>query len=212
MSTFFTFYTVLWIIACLIALALYIRDAKSIALSGASYWRFLFRPWKVITFLLALLGLIVVVSVATAPDLDVFDAVLMGVLTFLTAPWAIGALYKSAKGEVSLIQGYVALCVWLFCAAWVFDAYILIKNGTYPYFWPIYMLGTLGLYVLGGLFWNLDWEQGRGTIFAFMTASWPEPRAGTVFPKIFSFALLFMAAVSFLFIVFFWQFLLSMVR
>jgi hypothetical protein len=212
MTSLLKIYTVLWVILCLIALATFIKDRRTFPLFYGTYWRFIFTPWKIVTFLLAVAGLIIVASSVSAPDLDRFDAVSMAVLTFLTAPWAVGVIYRTFKVQWSLGQFFGAVCIWLFCGSWAFDTYILFKDGQYPLMWPTYMLGTLGLYVLGGLFWNLEWKPGRGTIFAFMEGDWPTPSATSAFHRMFGVALLFMVAVSALFILFFWSELIAVLR
>jgi hypothetical protein len=209
MSMFLKVYTVVWACACLVAVILYLKDRGSFPLSHQTYWRSVFTPWKVVTFLIAVAGLIILASTVRDPELDYFDAVFMAVLTYLTAPWVVGVFYRFAKGTAPAAQAFVALCLWLFCASWFFDSYILLKDGHYPLLWPTYMLGTLGLYVLGGLFWNLDWRLQRGTIFAFMEAQWPVPPQQPVFSKIFGVALIFMVTVSGCFIWFFREALLS---
>ncbi len=212
MTGFLKIYTVLWVILCIIALATFIKERRSFPLFFGNYWRFIFTPWKIVTFLIAVAGLIFVASRVSAPDLDRFNAVSMAALTFLTAPLVVGVIYRAFNVQWSLGQFFGACCIWLFCSSWVFDAYILVKDGQYPIMWPIYMLGTLGLYVLGGLFWNLDWKPGRGTTFAFMEGDWPMPQSQPVFLKIVGMALLFMVAVSALFLLFFWGELTAALR
>jgi hypothetical protein len=40
------------------------------------------------------------------------------------------------------------------------------------------------LYILAGLFWNLEWREGRGVTFAFLHPGWPSPPAPHPFRKI----------------------------
>jgi len=60
---------------------------------------------------------------------DWFDALFMSVLTFLSAPWALGVLVRGVQAKSTSRQIYVALCLWLFSASWSYDGYILIRDG-----------------------------------------------------------------------------------
>lgn len=138
------------------------------------------------------------------PTWDYFDALFMSLLTYFTAPWAIGVIYKAAKKELPIKQAYVALCVWMFSASWSYDLYLLIRDGFYPTTWFYNIPASSVLYISAGLFWNLDWIKGKGVIFSFMDSDWPVPSLHTVFPKIVLFALPFMVLVTFLILYFFW--------
>ena len=203
MSTFIFIYLVCWVFACLIALVLYMRDKNSYALSHATYWRFLFVRWKVITFLIAATGMTVIAPYTGDPTWDYTDALFMSVLTFLTAPWSIGSIYKVLKKEIPFQQGFVAVCLWMFSASWSYDFYLLIRDGKYPATWFANIFASSALYLLAGLLWNLEYRQGRGAIFSFMEADWPNPANNVVFPKILWFALPIMALVTALILFFF---------
>ena len=109
MNTFFYIYIAFWSLACLIAATLYIRDNKSYALSHSRYWYFLFKPWKIVTFLIATSGMTVIAPYTGDPTWDYFDALFMSLLTYLTAPWAIGAIFKVIKKNCPLSKP-----LWLF--------------------------------------------------------------------------------------------------
>lgn len=192
MSTFFSVYIALWASACLVAIVLYVKDRSSYALSHANYWRFLFQRWKVITFLVATTGMTVIAPYTGDPTWDYFDALFMSFLTFFTAPWAMGALYKAAKKELPLRQAFVAVCIWMFSASWSYDLYILIRDGDYPITWLPNIFASSVLYISGGLLWNLDWRIGKGVFFPFMEDDWPMPSSQPVFKRLFWFALPFM--------------------
>ena len=90
-------YLVCWISACIIAFSMFIKDRNAYPFFNRDYWLFLSKPWKVITFLMATSGMTAIAPNSGDPTWDYFDAIFMSLLTFLTAPWAIGALYKVAK-------------------------------------------------------------------------------------------------------------------
>jgi hypothetical protein len=204
MNTFFVAYLFCWAFACLIASVLYIRDKSAYALSHANYWRFIFIRWKIITFLIASTGMTVIAPYTGDPTWDYVDAAFMSVLTFLTAPWSVGTLYKMVKKELSLKQGFVAACLWMFVASWSYDLYILIRDGEYPMTWFANIFASSALYFMAGLLWNLEYRPKRGVIFSFMEADWPTPIPDSGFSKVFWFAMPIMVMVAAVILVFFW--------
>jgi hypothetical protein len=97
----------------------------------------------------------------------------MSILTFLSAPYAIGVLVRSFKRHHSLAEVGFALCLWLFSASWSYDLYLYLRDGNYPVTWLANLELSSVLYVLAGLLWNLEWREGLGTRFAFQTENWP---------------------------------------
>jgi hypothetical protein len=196
MTTFFIFYTLSWSLACLAAICLMFRHRSVIALFQLQYWRFLIQKWKIVTFLMAAIGLTVIAPYTGDPTWDYVDASFMSVLTFATAPWAIGVLYRAIRGKAMVAQAYVAICTWMFSASWSYDLYLVLRDGFYPATWLPNLFASSVLYVSGGLLWNLEWKEGRGVIFGFMEPSWPEVTDSRVFSKILWFALPFMALAA----------------
>jgi hypothetical protein len=41
------------------------------------------------------------------------------------------------------------------------------------------------LYLCAGLFWSLDWKEGKDVFFSFTEDEWPAISKGRVFPRIF---------------------------
>jgi hypothetical protein len=204
MASFFKFYITSWSVACLTGLFLFIKDRKSFALSRIEYWRFILMPWRAATFIIACSGMIVIAPYTGDPTWDYFDAFFMSFLTYLTAPWATGALYNAAKRKFNPSQAYVALCLWMFSASWSYDLYIVLRDGHYPVTWFPNIFASSVLYVSAGLFWNLDWVQGRGVTFAFLEFNWPCNTSEEGFSKVIWLALPFMAFVCCLILYFFW--------
>ena len=185
-----------WGVACLAALYLMIRHRSSIELFQARYWRFLFQDWKIVSFIIAAVGLTVIAPYTGDPTWDYVDAVFMSMLTFATAPWAVGTLYLAIRGNATVVQAYVAICIWMFSASWSYDLYLVLKDGTYPATWLPNIFASSVLYVSAGLLWNLEWKEERGVIFAFMEPSWPEVPDSRGFRKIMWFALPFMVLAA----------------
>jgi hypothetical protein len=203
MAPVFKFYVVCWSVACLVASLLFIKDWKSYAISRVEYWRFVLKPWRVATFVIASSGMIAIAPYTGDPTWDYFDAFFMSVLTYLTAPWAMGAIYNVANRKLDPVQAFVALCLWMFSASWSYDLYLVLRDGAYPITWFSNIFASSVLYVLAGLFWNLDWIQGRGVTFAFLENKWPYSTSDPTPLKIMLYMLPFMALVSFLILYFF---------
>lgn len=202
MKDLYPFYICVWAAACVVAVLIYLRDSETYAVSQGAYWRFIFKPWKLVTFLIAATGLTVVAPYTGDPTWDYCDSVVMSLLTYFTAPWTVGVFYKTFRGRLPKKQAYVAACVWLFSVSWFYDTYILLRDGEYTPLWLPDLFASSTLYAFAGLLWNLDWRPHRGTIFAFMEDDWPNPTEGGSFHKIAWMGLVFMIVV-FLMILFF---------
>ena len=194
-NTFIIVYLYFWLILCIIALALIVLKPGSFLILNKRYWGFLFKPWKLLTFILAVLAMTLVAPYSGDPTWDYVDASFMSILTYFTAPWVVGVLYQSRKGRFPRKQLFVALCLWMFSASWSYDLYMLIKNGIYPQTWLANIVLSSMLYFCGGLFWNLDWKPERGVFYSFKDGDWPNPERSAPFGKIFH------AALPYIFIV-----------
>jgi hypothetical protein len=97
----------------------------------------------------------------------------MSLLTYLSAPWAVGTLARTLRRRATFWQGYLAVWVWLFSASWSYDLYILIRDGAYPPSWLANGCASSILYSLAGLLWSLDWIPGRGPTLCFLHEPWP---------------------------------------
>lgn len=173
MSMFFKLYLVAWSLACMLALLLFLRRPAGFVICSRKYWRFLGARWKLLTFA-AGAGLITGVAPYTGdPTWDYVDGAFMSVLCFVTAPWAVGVLYLRTQGRVTWTETYVAVCAWLFSASWSYDLYLLLRDGFYPATWHANLLASSVIYLSAGLFWNLEWQAGRGVVFGFLMPDWP---------------------------------------
>jgi hypothetical protein len=164
-------YVIAWAAACLVALGLFLMEPRAYAISRLEYWTFLGRPWKLTTFAAATVPLIAIAPYSGDLTWDYVDAGFMSVLTFATAPWVVGVLYRGPRR-----QAWVALCLWLLSASWSYDLYLLIKDGYYPPTWLANIPDSSLLYFCAGLIWNLDWRPGRGLTFAFVEPHWLAPQ------------------------------------
>ena len=204
MSLFFKFYLVAWILVCLAATVVFLRHWRSMSICRVSYWRFLLKPWKLITFGVAALGQMVMAPYTCDPTWDWVDAGFMSVMTFATAPWAVGVFYGVIRGRAPLFVGFVAGAMWMFSASWSYDLYILLRNGSYPATWSSNIVLSSMLYCSAGLLWNLDWLRHRGVHLAFTEPGWPEPNPAPVFRRIAWLTIPFMLLAAAMLLPFLW--------
>jgi hypothetical protein len=179
-----------------------VRERKALVLFRSAYLKFMVSTWKLLTFAVAALSMIAMAPYTGDPTWDYVDASFMSILTFLTAPWAVGTLYLALKGRARLIHVFIAVCVWMFSVSWAYDVYILLKHGYYPPTWlPNIVLSSI-LYFAAGLMWNLQRKEGRGVVFGFMEPDWPNPACELGFRQIIWFALPIMILVTFMIVPF----------
>jgi len=192
----FTAYMAVYMLACAVAAMLMIRERKTLLLFRPEYRRFMTSKWKLLTFAVAALSMIVMAPYTGDPTWDYVDAAFMSVLTFLTAPWAVGTLYQALKRRARPVHVYIAVCVWMLSVSWLYDVYIILKHGYYPPTWlPNIVLSSI-LYFAAGLMWNLQHKEGRGIVFGFMEADWPNPNRELGFRQVMWFALPIMLLVT----------------
>ena len=132
------------------------------------------------------------------PTWDYVDASFMSILTFLTAPWAVGTLYSAIYVGAKTTHTYIAVCTWLLTASWVYDIYILLRYGYYPPTWLPNMVLSSILYLAAGLMWNLQRQGERGVVFGFMEGDWPNTGHELGFRQVAWFALPIMLLVTLL--------------
>ncbi len=181
-----------YLLACAMAIVIAFRDRQAISLFSAGYREFMAAPWKLTSFAVAASGMTWIAPYTGDPTWDYFDAAMMSLLTFATAPWVMGALYLFLRGKTRAGHAYVAMCCWLFSASWCYDLYILFRDGHYPITWLPNIFAASVLYVSAGLLWNLEWRPNRGVILAFMEHGWPQAAVQDSFIRILGYALPFM--------------------
>lgn len=161
-----------------------------------NYIDFLFIPWKIITFIIAIVGITLVAPYTGDPTWDYIDAPLMSILTYLTAPWSTGIIYRVLSGRSSIKMAVIALFLWMLSASWSYDFYLLWRDGSYPITWWTNLYASSLLYLSAGLFWNLEYDKYRGVIFSFENFTYPVKPINTQFTKIFWYCLPFMTLVT----------------
>jgi hypothetical protein len=202
MTSFFYTYIATWATACVIAVVLMAHNYNTIVLFQQDYWNFLKIKWKLITFLIATSAFIVLAPYTGDPTWDYYDAAFMSILTFMTAPWSVGTLFHFITKREKLKIAYIAVCVWMFSASWSYDIYLVFRDGDYPNTWLPNIFASSVLYISAGLFWNLEYREGRGVIFGFMEGDWPKADDSVSFNKILFYALPFMILAAAIFVPF----------
>ena len=191
MTPAFAVYMSAYATACVVAAFLMFRERSALVLFRPAYRQYMQSPWKLLTFAIAAVSMIVMAPYTGDPTWDYIDATFMSVLTFMTAPWAVGTLYQALHRRAQVIHVYIAVCVWMFSVSWLYDVYILLRFGYYPPTWlPNIVLSSI-LYFAAGMMWNLEWREGRGVVFGFMESDWPNPAHDLGFRKVIWFALPF---------------------
>ena len=192
MNQYFTAYITVYTLACVIAALLMFRERSTLILFQSGYRKYIQSPWKLLTFAIAATSMVIMAPYTGDPTWDYVDASFMSILTFLTAPWAVGTLYRAFRRRSRATHIYIAVCVWMFSVSWLYDVYILLRYDYYPPTWlPNIVLSSI-LYFAAGLMWSLQWREGRGVFFGFMEADWPNPAYDIGFRKVIWIALPFM--------------------
>jgi len=139
------------------------------------------------------------------PTWDYFDSIAMGLLTYLSAPWAVGTIYRFIIKKASYEQVFVAICVTMFSSSWSYDGYILLRDGVYPASWLYNIPLSLTMYFSAGLLWNLSQDIETGGIFAFQKDNWLEPDRSQGFSRVMWPAMMLMMYVVILVGMFIWS-------
>ncbi|HEY8027854.1 MAG TPA: hypothetical protein VIF60_25170 [Burkholderiaceae bacterium] len=187
---FFLKYTADWILFCLAAVVILMRDRRQVAAEWRDYLPFLFVPWKWCVFIPAALFVTFAGRYTNDETWDVITGSGMSVLTFFTAPWAIGLFFQVAAGRRALRYMIVVIALTLFSSSWFYDGYLLWRDGSYTHRWLGNLMLSPIIYMTAGLFWNLE-STGNGDFFArssfrfaFVRHDWPSRPDDTRFAPI----------------------------
>lgn len=182
-------YVAAWAGACLVALLVFLRGPGNFRIAQRAYWHFLTEPWKLATFFAATALITLIAPYTGDPTWDYADGLFMSVFCYATAPWAVAVFYSAARRRAGWREVYVALCAWLFSASWSYDIYLLWRDGEYPVTWFANLFASSLIYLCAGLFWNLEWQPGRGVIFSFMREGWPSRPVASAPLRLLAYAL-----------------------
>jgi len=124
-------------------------------LPDRAYAQELVRPWKLVTFCMAMMVLLYGAIFLGIKDWDIGVTLLMGGLTYLMAPWSVYVVLSAIRyrPDYWYLQILAALIAGVFVVDWVYMAYHgIVGNPTYrdANFWasaPLYFLaGAVWLY------------------------------------------------------------------
>lgn len=130
----------------------------------SEYWRFIFTPTRFLIYLVGSLALILPVPYINYHSWDYPIAIFQPILSYLTAPWAIGIFYKFTKGTFIIDEIFVAFCLMLFAGSWSVELYLIFRDGSYMPDWLINIPIGIGCYVLMGILWNIEFKNGKGSL------------------------------------------------
>jgi hypothetical protein len=184
MSPFFLGYTALWIVFCSIAGCIAVSERKCLASDCRHYVQFLCVPWKLMVFVPALLFVTFAGHFTNDETWDMVTGGGMALLTFLTAPWAIGVIYQALRGKRSLRFAVIAVALCLFSTSWFYDSYLFLRDGHYTSRWLGNLMLSPVMYLMAALLWNLE-ADGAWPTFSFLRDNWPEPPADQRFGPLF---------------------------
>lgn len=190
-------YIACWAAFCFWALAIVVIDRKQLAPEWTAYMRFLFVRWKLALFVPAF---IFVTFAGRFTDDETWDTITgsgMSILTFFTAPWAIGLVYQIAKKQKPLRYIVVALALCLFSSSWFYDIYILWRDGEYSTRWLGNLLLSPITYIAAGLLWNLEATDNNQATLSFLRSDWPSAPRNVSFHPLFWASLPFVLLGSF---------------
>jgi hypothetical protein len=172
-------YIAIWGSFCLAALGILVWDRERLRPEWRQYLGFLAVPWKLLLFVPALVFVTFAGRFTNDETWDVVTGSGMAVLTFLTAPWAVGVTYQVFVGRRPGRYLIVALALMLFSSSWFYDGYLLLRDGGYTRRWLGNLMLSPIIYVAAGLLWNLEARGGSGFHsdsgfrLSFVREDWP---------------------------------------
>jgi len=196
----------IWASFCLIAVFILVWDRKRLLPEWREYWRFLCVPWKLCLFAPEFLFVTVAGRYTNDETWDWVTGSGMAILTFLTAPWSIGLIYQVLTGRRPVRYLVVALALLLFSSSWVYDVYLLWRDGGYTPRWAGNLTLSPFIYVAAGMLWNLEAKDGDfrdGSVrLSFTRADWPRRPADTRFAPLIFASLPFILIAAFVLVAF----------
>jgi hypothetical protein len=207
-SPFFVRYIAIWTSFCFVALLILVWDRKRLLPEWREYFPFLAVPWKLWVFVPALIFVTFAGRYTNDETWDVVTGSGMAILTFLTAPWVVGLIYQVFVGRRPVRYLVVALALLLFSSSWLYDGYLLWRDGTYTHRWLGNLMLSPWIYVAAGLLWNLeakesgDFGQGSGFRLSFVRTDWPKRPVDTRFGPVVMITIPFIVIAAFVLVAF----------
>src|SRR6266542_4186283 len=123
-----------------------------------NYLRKLFRPWKFITFLFGAMFFIIGARYWAVPTWDVGVSILMSILCFLIAPWAvdIGTMAVLARGRGWVRKLSAATLLIYLVASGSYEVYNAVRMGQHPVTYWQNLAFSVPVTIAAGLVWRYD--------------------------------------------------------
>lgn len=172
----------------------FINYKYSLTLFSKQYFLFIFQKWKIFTFFISLIFIFIFGSMELMAESYLLSGspgyifiFLISLLTYLTAPWAVGNLFGYFYNlNSNMIPGervfpYISLLLMLFVPSWMYDLNYLIIDGYYPSTFVYNFLRSVPIYILAGLFWNMEYVKSENKVtfsfqkykaFSFVDGKW----------------------------------------
>lgn len=189
-------YTLSWILVCLIALAILLKDRHQLSTEGQNYLQFLCVPWKLAIFIPAFVFVTFAGRFTDDETWDIVTGSVMSLLTFATAPWSLGLMYQVLKRTRKPRYLLVATALCLFSASWFYDAYLFLRDGHYTARWLGNLILSPIMYLSAGLLWNLEAKNRFFPTISFLREDWPMPPADKSFRPLLPIAFTIMLFVG----------------
>lgn len=122
-------------------------------LPDKSYAKELIRPWKIFSFAIGMSWWLYGALNYGIADWDVGISLIMGVLTYLMAPWSIYIILSAIRNRPKYWMWHIlgALLAWLFVVDWIYMLYhMAMGNQTFR---EANFYASSALYFLAGTIW-----------------------------------------------------------
>jgi hypothetical protein len=174
MNIYIRTYIFFWLVSTLIWVILLIKERKNIILLKKDYVLFLFKKWKVTTFLIATISLNYISTLWYDPTWDIPETIIMSILTFYFSPYSAWIFYRYYKWiNKSKIELFISIILMFFSSCWFYDVYVMIFL---LWYYPETAFVNISLspyfYIFAWIMWNLDYSKKDWVIFIFTKKEW----------------------------------------
>lgn len=174
MTPFIKLYIIFYLILTIIWIILLVKERRQIILFKKDYFLFLFRKWKVITFLIATISLSYISTLWYDPTWDIPETIIMSLLTFYFSPYSVWVIYRYFKWiNKSLTELYIWIIIMFFSSCWFYDIYAMMFL---LWYYPETAFVNISLspyfYIFAWIMWSLDYSKKDLVIFTFTKKEW----------------------------------------
>jgi hypothetical protein len=207
-SPFFVKYIAACALFCVIAAVLAVSNRRSLFPEWRAYLGFLCLPWKLCLFTIAFVFVTFAGRYTNDETWDWVTGSGMSILTFLTAPWAVGVIYQVLIGRRPIRYLVIAIALLLFSSSWFYDAYLLVRDGAYTRRWAGNLMLSPIIYLAAGILWNLeatahrDFGDREGVRLSFVRTDWPSRPTNTSFQPLMAVSIPLIAVAAFVIVAF----------